>query len=202
MSKKQVGLTIQLGQATEELQAMVLGSASKMEKEGDGLFGSWRLFGSRESTATLFTELQQLEDAKIIAFLNRFSEIAKREQEEFDIPASIILSNALLQSVGGESTLVERGNNFFALKCTPDWKGPELNVDGKCYRAYSNAFTSFRDHSLYITSGHYSELRLLGNTNYKSWAKELERKGFNDLSKMEEQLLSAINKWQLFRFDQ
>ncbi|MEL6277103.1 MAG: glucosaminidase domain-containing protein, partial [Bacteroidota bacterium] len=89
----------------------------------------------------------------------------------------------------------------FRLACTSDWKGPELNVNGRCYRAYQNAFTSFRDHSLFVTSGVYTELRELNDKDYKSWANALEEKNYRGVPALNDQLLSTINKWQLFRFD-
>jgi len=202
MTKKQVGLNIQLGQSPGLAQVKSISSPEGIEGGSTGLFGSWRFFGPRKSTPTLFTQLRRMEEAKITAFLNRFSVVAEREQEEFGVPSSIILSNALLQSGAGGSTLVERGNNFFGLSCTPDWRGPELNVDGKCYRAYQNAFMSFRDHSLFITTGSYSDMQKLSKTDYKAWAKRLEEKGYNGMPEIEEQILSTIDRWQLFRFDQ
>ena len=43
--------------------------------------------------------------------------------KKYKIPASIILSQALLESGAGASTLALKSNNHFGIKCHQNWRG-------------------------------------------------------------------------------
>ena len=60
---------------------------------------------------------------------------------------------------------------------------------------------SFRDHSLYVTTGEYADLRRLGSTNYRAWAKALEDARFAREDNLEGQLIELIERYQLFQYD-
>lgn len=135
------------------------------------------------------------------AFIQRFGKVAQAEQEKFGIPASIVLGNAMLISRSGESMQVKLGLNFFGLTCTPDWQGEKGEIEGKCVRYYESAWMSFRDHSLYITTGKFSKMRTLGGTDYATWAKALEKEGFQPVPNYARQVLKLIEQYQLSRWD-
>jgi flagellum-specific peptidoglycan hydrolase FlgJ len=135
------------------------------------------------------------------AFLNRFRRVALEEQNKFGIPASIILGNALLISQAGESELVQKGLNFFGLPCTQDWQGERGDIAGKCYRYYETAWMSFRDHSLYLTTGKYSGTRTLAGKDFSAWALYLEKEGFAPIPNYSLQVLEVIQTYDLDRQD-
>jgi flagellum-specific peptidoglycan hydrolase FlgJ len=135
------------------------------------------------------------------AFINRFRRVALEEQEKFGIPASIILGNALLISQAGESEGVQKGLNFFGLPCTPDWQGEKGDIAGKCYRYYETAWMSFRDHSLYLTTGKYSGTRALKGKDFSAWALFLEKEGFAPVPNYSLQVLEVIQTYHLDRKD-
>ena len=143
-----------------------------------------------------------MDEGSIQAYIARFSKVAASERKKFGIPASIILGNALLHSLAGTAEIAEAGaNNHFALRCTPDWQGPQRTYAGQCYRQYENAWTSFRDHSFYITTGSFSHLRQLSDTDYKGWADALEKAGFSQEKDLGRQLVKAIQVYGLEKLD-
>jgi len=97
--------------------------------------------------------------------------------------------------------MAQNSNNHFAITCSSDWNGADRNYQNKCYRQYENAWISFRDHSLYVTTGKYASLVNLGSTNYKSWASGLEQFGFSEFPDLEKNLIEIIEKYELFHLD-
>ena len=134
-------------------------------------------------------------------YLTKFANTARAESQEFGLPASIILANAMIHSEIGESDLSKNSNNHFNLPCTADWKG-QVNWSNKsCYRSYDKAETSFRDHSLFLTTGDNAKLVKLGKTDYKAWAKAVEKIGYSSERKLAKQLIKLIETYRLQQLD-
>ncbi|MBV6426574.1 MAG: hypothetical protein KIPDCIKN_01087 [Haliscomenobacter sp.] len=146
-------------------------------------------------------ELSKVDASIREAFIARFKQVAKGEQEKFGIPASIILGNALLISKAGESALVQHGLNFFGLPCTEDWQGEKGEIQGRCYRYYESAWMSFRDHSLYLTTGKFSPMRNYRGKKFTDWAKALELNGFSPAPDYANQVLEVIRTYDLAQWD-
>ena len=76
--------------------------------------------------------------------------------EIYNIPASITLAQAILESGNGESRLALEGNNHFGIKCHNNWEGDTIIEDddeaGECFRKYLNPSDSYRDHSLFLAN--------------------------------------------------
>jgi flagellum-specific peptidoglycan hydrolase FlgJ len=135
-------------------------------------------------------------------FLKHFHQVAVAERKKYGIPASIILANALLQSYAGKRDVTLKNFNHFALPCNFNWSGESEKVDGKCYRKYENAWTSFRDHSVFITSGKFAKLRNLSNYDYKAWATGLEKLGYpSDITHLADRLIEIIEQYELEQLD-
>lgn len=174
-------------------------SKAATSEEKASFFDRFKLFGSSEPSA--FELLTRQEEQVVAAFLRRFSNVAQAEQEKYGIPASLTLANALLHGRAGQADAAKDYHNYFGLDCGDDWPGATGRSAGQCYRAYENAWTSFRDHSLHITSGKFAAMTQFGNTDYRRWAAGLEELGFNDTSDLAEQLVRTVDRYQLFRFD-
>src|SRR5690606_11790533 len=80
-------------------------------------------------------------------YINRYKDIAIREMNQFGIPASIKLAQALLESGNGNSYLARNANNHFGIKCAGDWKGKGVirsdDNPNDCFRVYDDAEDSF-----------------------------------------------------------
>ena len=75
-------------------------------------------------------------------------------------------------------------------------------MDGKCFRTYENAWTSFRDHSYYITTGRMAALKKLKDADYKAWAKALEKADFSNDEDFAAQLIMVVEKYELTKLDE
>ena len=73
----------------------------------------------------------------------------------YNIPASIILAQGILESGNGESRLATEGNNHFGIKCHGNWSGKTIIEDddekGECFRKYKYVETSYKDHSEFLS---------------------------------------------------
>ena len=179
---------------TEAEPAPVVAEAS------GGFFSRLNIFSSAEE-ATLSEQLQTVSDAEVRTFIRRFSHVAQAEQEKFGIPASIVLASGLLHSKAGTGTGIEAFNAYFDLPCDEEWRGSTGRVAGTCVRAYQNAWTAFRDHSLYLTSGRYQRLTQFGPNDYRRWALGMEELGVSSEEDFAAQLLGVVDRWQLFQYD-
>lgn len=176
------------------------GSQPQVAKSEASFFSKIPFIGGGSSTSHTKSELPKIEEQVVESYLKRFAHVAINERKKYGVPASIILANALFHSYAGKRELAVAGNNHFAIGCT-DWNGERGSYSGKCYRHYENAWTSFRDHSLYLTSGKYAKFRQLGTTDYQSWAKHLEAEGFSEVDDLEDNLIQLIEKYSLDQLD-
>ncbi|MTB53198.1 glucosaminidase domain-containing protein [Lewinella sp. W8] len=211
LTKKQVNFNVRLGSpdsgpvpekmapASLNEEPSVLTDASP-EASGGSLLDRLNVFGTKDELDP-YELLTRTDEQQIEAFIRRFSNVAQAEQGKFGIPASVILANALLQSQAGTSGVATDYVNYFHLPCTTDWPGTRARAHNQCFRRYETAWTSFRDHSLYITQGDFARMRQFGETDYRRWAAGLQELKFNDNPKLAEQLVRTIDRWQLFRFD-
>jgi LysM repeat protein len=121
------------------------------------------------------------------------------------IPASITLSQGLLESGNGNSRLAIEGNNHFGIKCHNDWSGAKIFEDdetkGECFRKYDDASESFEDHSLFLQKKRYEPLFTLEIKDYKGWAKGLKECGYATNPKYPQLLINLIEQYQLAQYD-
>ncbi len=173
------------GQKTEGLLSSVLDH-----------FDLSSVLGSSSSNAD---EFWALPTATHEAFIRRFAHVAESEHVKYHIPASIILGNALLISHSGEHPLARQQNNHFGIPCTEDWQGKTVKYKGECFREYENAWTSFRDHSLYLSTNLFASQPPTGD--YRQWANALEKTGFGGGKGFANQLIKVIDHYQLYEYD-
>lgn len=154
------------------------------------------IFGSGSTQA--IDALTNIDESQVNAYINRFAKVARGEQKKFGIPKSIILANALLHSKAGRNEAAKQGHNHFTLKCSTDWQGSRGDYDGVCLRHYENAWTSFRDHSLYLTTGDIGRaIQQSAPGNYKEWAEAIQHaKAFDDKN-IADQLVQVIELYRL-----
>ncbi len=144
--------------------------------------------------------------SKTELYIDKYSSIAIQEMNMYNIPASITLSQGILESGNGESYLAVEGNNHFGIKCHDNWNGETINEDddkkNECFRKYDKVSDSYRDHSLFLTERkRYLFLFKYKNTDYKKWAKGLKKAGYATNSEYAKLLIDLIEKYDLDRFD-
>ncbi len=116
-------------------------------------------------------------------YINTYKDVAVREEIRTGVPASITLAQGILETAAGQCDLVKQSNNHFGIKCKADWNGAVVYHDddakGECFRSYTNAEDSYRDHSDFLkTHGNYAFLFNLDPTDYEGWAKGLKKAGY------------------------
>ena len=171
-------------------------SSSKKEKINNVL----QKKAIKKSKSTLTAE------EKIVAYIEKFGPTAKAEMHKYKIPASITLAQGLLESGFGFGRLASKGNNHFGIKCHSDWKGKRIYHDddekGECFRVYKDPATSYRDHSLFLTTrSRYDFLFNIKINDYEGWAKGLKKAGYATDPKYPDKLISLIERFDLTRFD-
>ncbi len=139
-------------------------------------------------------------------YIQNYKEIAIEEMQQYKIPASITLAQGILESGSGHSELSSKSNNHFGIKCHKGWKGERVYHDddakGECFRKYKHPSYSFRDHSLFLSERQrYFHLFKLEPTDYKGWAKGLQKAGYATDRKYPAKLISLIERYNLHLYD-
>ncbi|MCB0642652.1 MAG: glucosaminidase domain-containing protein [Phaeodactylibacter sp.] len=155
----------------------------------------------REESSALVDHLKKVDEAAQIEFLKRFARVAISERHKFEVPSSIILATALLHSTAGQITYASSLNNFFGLQCTADWEGRGQEMNGQPYRAYDNAWASFRDFSLFISSAELGLSGRIPETDFQAWAEALEKQRISDVPDLADHLIRLIRQFRLAELD-
>ena len=138
-------------------------------------------------------------------YIEQFKDIAMNEMRRSGVPASITLAQGILESENGNSELVKRSNNHFGIKCKSNWTGESVTHDddanGECFRAYTNAGDSYRDHSDFLKSNQrYASLFNLDPTDYTAWAKGLKKAGYATNPRYPNLLIKSIEQYNLQQY--
>ncbi len=145
-------------------------------------------------------------DSVILAYIQQNYQNAKEQMVNYQIPASITLAQAILESAAGTSDLAKKSNNHFGIKCHLEWKGDTVRKTddtlNECFRKYENFIDSYTDHSRFIKSRpRYIGLFYLGITNYKAWCIGLKQFGYATHKKYTEDLIAIIQNYKLYEYD-
>lgn len=145
---------------------------------------------------------QSTTDNAINAYIETYRELAISEMQRTGVPAAIKLAQGILETEAGRSNLVLRSNNHFGIKCKSWWTGEKVYHDdderGECFRKYSSAEDSYRDHSDYLKSTErYSALFKLDPIDYKGWAYGLKSAGYATNPKYPQILIKYIELYNL-----
>ncbi|MGN0186887.1 MAG: glucosaminidase domain-containing protein [Paludibacteraceae bacterium] len=140
-------------------------------------------------------------NADFQAYIDKYAELAIKEQERHDIPASITMAQALLESQAGSGRLAVEGNNHFGIKCAGDWDGATIYHDddrlGECFRKYKKVIDSYEDHSQFLKRQRYAFLFQYDVKDYKSWAYGLSRAGYATDPEYPAKLIRIIETYNL-----
>ncbi len=166
-------------------------------------------------TANVFqTTNAQTYNEKVADYIQNYHQIAQSNQEQYHIPASIILAQGILESNAGYGELADSANNHFGIKCKDQWLGMVFykedddldtlgNMTLSCFRKYDSVEESFTDHALFLTSNaRYARLFDLDTQDYIGWAEGLKICGYATASHYATTLIDLINRYSLFVFDE
>lgn len=138
-------------------------------------------------------------------YIDAYSDMAVKEMKRSGVPASITLSQGILESGSGNSYLSVDGNNHFGIKCH-GWKEDEIYADDdalqECFRKYKSVQDSYKDHSDFLrNNSRYHSLFDLKITDYKGWAKGLKKAGYATSPTYADKLIGLIERHKLYDYD-
>lgn len=139
-------------------------------------------------------------------YIETYKGLAVSAMQEYGIPASIKLAQALIESDNGNSPLAINANNHFGIKCKTTWSGNITYKDDdeqeECFRSYKNVYDSYRDHSDFLAnSPRYRSLFDLDPTDYKGWARGLSYAGYATNPNYSNMLIKLIEQYRLDKLD-
>jgi hypothetical protein len=155
------------------------------------------MFGSLHSQPPLF---------KSPVYIHHYAGEAVHQMVEFQIPASVILAQAIFESNCGTSELAKKSNNHFGIKCHREWHGDTMVKNdetlNECFRSYDNVQDSYTDHSLFLRSrARYAALFKHSVLDYKSWCYGLKACGYATYPLYAEELIRIIEENRLYEMD-
>lgn len=139
-------------------------------------------------------------------YIDRYKDLAIEHMKKYKIPASVTLSQGLLESGAGRGSLTLKSNNHFGIKCHSDWKGASVTyADDRpddCFRKYKRSEDSFDDHSRFLAEKtRYRYLFQLDITDYKGWARGLQKAGYATDKAYANKLIKLIEDYELYLYD-
>ena len=142
----------------------------------------------------------------ITDYVLQYKDIAMGNMQKYNIPASIILAQGILESGAGRGDLAQEANNHFGIKCHKDWTGETVRHDDdaaqECFRKYTEASESYRDHALFLVGkNRYATLFTYEKDDYKAWAKGLRAAGYATDPNYPDKLISYIERYNLHQYD-
>lgn len=176
------------------------------------LYGYWN---SEQTKPALSDNQKQL----TTDYIEKYATFAVEEMQRCGIPASITLAQGILESGYGQSWLSRYANNHFGIKCDAQWiqDGKDRHVQPSnewskmqqkmvkkrsCFRGYNSPKQSYFDHSEFLrTRERYAPLFKFTQNDYRSWAQGLQDCGYATDPQYAEKLISLINRYELYKFD-
>ncbi len=139
-------------------------------------------------------------------YIEKYKDLAVIEMHRSGVPASITLSQGILESNSGNSRLAKYANNHFGIKCKGSWTGNVIYADDdapdECFRAYDDVLSSYRDHSNFLRENwRYHPLFELELTDYKGWCRGLRKAGYATNPQYGNILINLIERYELQKFD-
>lgn len=164
-----------------------------------------KFFISIALTTALMASAQARWNQTYQQYIDQYKDVAIEQMQRYGIPASITLAQGIFESGAGRSELAVKANNHFGIKCN-GWTGRRSYHDdderGECFRAYDNAYESFKDHSKFLAERQrYRGLFNLKRDDYKGWARGLKAAGYATNPQYADRLIELIQLYKLYQYD-
>ncbi len=158
-------------------------------------------------TIMVVTSLPASSAHTIESYIKKYSDIATKEMLRTGIPASIKLSQGILESGFGNGDIAADAKNHFGIKCHNDWSGYtfwKYDDEDKpsCFRSYCSVEESYIDHSNFLLHrSRYAFLFRLDKMDYEAWAQGLQSAGYATAPDYADRLISLIHRYELYAYD-
>lgn len=149
---------------------------------------------------------QSFNEQSVKNYLENYASIAVTCSEQFHVPASILLAQALVYTKGGTNHLAKIPNNHMAVTCSKDDVDnryyQDNNMHNICFRKYEKVEESYMDYLKKIKNNDlYKPLFQLERNDYKGWATGLQKIGHSISPNYGNTLIQIIEKYNLSVFD-
>ena len=141
--------------------------------------------------------------ADIMAYIDKYKQIALDQERKHGIPATITLAQGILESGAGKSGLTRNSNNHFGVKALGGWSGGVYKAwddepQKSSFRVYASAADSFEDHSKVLLAPRYRSLFSKSIYDYRGWAIGLQRAGYATAKNYAAALIGFIDTYRLY----
>lgn len=123
------------------------------------------------------------------SFIQKYLPFAQQVEKKYNVPVSVTLAQAAIESRWGDSGLTQKANAFFGIKTTKSWggqiytAGTQEEENGKKYptvaafRKYASDFESFMDYGEFLTvNSRYA--KAFKTTNSYDFGTEVAKAGY------------------------
>jgi flagellum-specific peptidoglycan hydrolase FlgJ len=147
-----------------------------------------------------------LKDEENIDYINSYKYLAVEEMKRTGIPASITLSQAIIESRSGASRLAKDLNNHFGIKCFSKTchQGHCKNYTDDSHKDFFRNFTKVKDcyksHSQVVLNSRYTS-RVGNKKSYRDWAYALQEGGYATGDRYKDKLIYIIERYKLYELD-
>lgn len=159
-------------------------------------------------------EIQQRAQRNKQVFINEIAPEAQAMQRTYQVPASITLAQAILESDWGTSQLASQYHNLFGIKgtgpnsrnlSTKEYVNGRWIVTTGSFKVYDSWDESIRDHTQLMVNGtannHANYSGVTHATNYKAAAMALQRAGYATDPDYAAKLINVIQTYNLAKYD-
>lgn len=143
-----------------------------------------------------------------IAFIEKWAPFAMEHQIKYGIPASLTLSQMIVESSCGTSNLCKRSNNYFGIKINSngvagvDFVYAHDNKPGEKFKIYSSAEDSMQGHSRTLTGDLYRKhCGRLSATDINGWIDGIQKTGYATDPNYSTTLRNLVRDYNLTQYD-
>lgn len=171
----------------------------------------------QEKTEIPVGEVVNLPDEAVKFYVKKHALLAQSEMKSHNIPASITLAQAILESQYGTSELALQANNHFGIKAdeefnttsrhclhSNEWKKDSQQMEAilSCFKKYQKVAECYSNHSEFLKNRKwYAHLFELDSKDYINWAQGLQDAGYATDPKYADKLVGIIKKYKLASYD-
>jgi len=160
---------------------------------------------------------QSVPPATMAEFIAAAVKPAQAGMKLYDVPASVTIAQAILESGIGVSTLTRVDHSLFGMKCfgnpgpvavgCRDYATHECNPNGHCYathasfRAYRSEADSYTDHGLMLSTLSRYDPAFSYTFQPDKFAQALQKGGYATSKSYAKNLIALMKKYNLYRYD-
>ncbi|WP_051209093.1 glucosaminidase domain-containing protein [Propionicicella superfundia] len=152
------------------------------------------------------------------AFISKITAAAQENQALSEVPASVTMGQAILESGWGRSNLAAKYNNYFGIKCTST-KSPYQSgcvtlttteyygtpatprTEKASFRTYSSVLNSFADHSRLLTTASRYSKAFAYTTNPDQFIREVAKAGYATDPTYASTVISIMKTYNLYQYN-